>query len=398
LGTLATVAVFLLTACGFSPSDEKPYSTTTPASPTADDVQDLYKLVFWLALIVFVGVQFAIVYTALRFRRRKLGGPRPPQIHGNKRLEIIWTIIPAIVLLVVLIPTITTMYDHDAAADEGELTIDVYGKQWWWEIHYRQSDAQGGEDLQVVTANELYLPVGVNATINLYSNNVIHSFWVPRLSGKMDVIPGHENRLSITPTEAGEYYGECAEFCGAQHAWMRFKVVAQPEDQFYATINAFRTGNPGDLDAEAADAASIQKVPAAFAVCLACHGVNGVGGNTGGIEAPYNFGPDLTHLACRETIAAGMLENNPENLALWLDNPAGVKPGNYMSTQITDGLLKDQFGEEGFAELLTYLGTLQPAGGCASIGATNHLGVDNVAGVATPAASPEASPVATPAS
>ena len=400
LGTLATVAVIMLTACGATPERDKPYSTISPASPQADDIQDLYKLIFWLALVVFVGVQFAIVYTALRFRRNKSGGPRPPQVHGNKRLEIIWTIIPAIVLLVVLIPTITTLYDQDAAAQEGDLVIDVYGKQWWWEIHYGTDNGQGGENLGIVTANELYLPEDKEAIIRFHSNNVIHSFWVPQLNGKMDVIPGHENRMSITPTESGEYFGECGEFCGAQHAWMRFKVVVQPENEFYNWVNAWRVGNPGNTNPEAAEAAGVAKVPAAFNVCLACHSVNGVGGVTGGLDAPAQFGPDLTNLACRETIAAGILENNPENLAAWVNDPGAVKPGNYMASQITEGFLKNNpgIGEEGFNELMDYLATLQPAGGCESIGATNHLGEDNVleAG-ATPVASPQASPEATPA-
>jgi cytochrome c oxidase subunit 2 len=394
LGTLATVAVIMLTACGASPEDSKPYSTTTPASPTADDIQDLYKLVFWLALIVFIGVQFAIVYTSLRFRRNKFEGPRPPQIHGNKRLEIIWTIIPAIVLLIVMIPTITTLYDHEAAAEEGDIVIDVYGKQWWWEIHYREDEGQGGQNLGVVTANELYLPEGKEAIIRLHSNNVIHSFWVPQLSGKLDVIPGHVNKLSITPTESGEYFGECAEFCGVQHAWMRFKVIVQPENQFYSWVNAQRTGNPGNLNPEQAEAANVTKVPAAFAVCLACHTVNGVNTDNGGIDAPAQFGPNLTNLACRETIAAGMLANSPANLAQWIDDPESVKPGNYMATQITKGFIKENFTEQGFNDLMDYLATLQPEAGCASIGAVNYLGEDSVA---VPEASPGASPVASPA-
>jgi cytochrome c oxidase subunit 2 len=399
LGTLTTIAVLFLTACGASPNDSKPYSTTSPASPTADDTQDLYKLVFWLALVVFVGVQFAIVYTAMRFRKSKAGGPRPPQIHGNKRLEIIWTIIPAVVLLVVLIPTITTMYDHDAAAEEGDIVIDVYGKQWWWEVHYGTDQGQGGDNLGVVTANEIYLPEGKEAIIRLHSNNVIHSFWVPRLSGKMDVIPGHENKMSITPTESGEYFGECAEFCGSQHAWMRFKIVVQPEADFYNWVNAWREGNPGNLDPEAAESAGVTKVPQAFAICLSCHSVNGVGGVPGGLDAPATFGPDLTNLACRETIAAGILENSPDNLASWVDNPESVKPDNAMSSTVTDGFVKASFGEQGFNDLMSYLASLQPAGGCDSIGATNHLGDDNVAVPgASPVASPEASPVATPAS
>ena len=399
LGTLTVIAVLFLTACGASPNDPKPYSTTSPASPTADDTQDLYKLVFWLALIVFVGVQFAIVYTALRFRRSKTTGPRPPQIHGNKRLEIIWTIIPAVVLLVVLIPTITTLYDHDAAAQEGDIVIDVYGKQWWWEVHYGTDQSQGGQSLDVVTANEIYLPEGKEAIIRLHSNNVIHSFWVPRLSGKLDVIPGHESKLSITPTESGEYFGECAEFCGTQHAWMRFKVVVVPEAQFYDWVNDWRTGNPGNLNAEAAEAAGVTKVPAAFGVCLSCHSVNGVGGVPGGLEAPATFGPDLTNLACRETIAAGLLANSPENMAIWVNDPESVKPDNAMGSIVKDGFVKASFGEQGFTDLMAYLATLQPAGGCASFGAVNHLGVDNVLEPgATPIASPEASPVATPAS
>lgn len=399
LGTLATIAVMLLTACGASPEDAKPYSTTSPASPNAEDIQDLYKLIFWLALVVFIGVQFAIVYTSLRFRKSTSDGPRPPQVHGNKRLEIAWTIIPAIVLLMLLIPTITTLYDHADAAEEGDLVIDVYGKQWWWEIHYGEDQTQGVKNLGVVTANELYLPEGKEAIIRLHSNNVIHSFWVPRLAGKLDVIPGHINKLSITPTESGNFYGECAEFCGAQHAWMRFKVVVQPEAEFYTWVNAMREGNPGNADADAAAAAGVTKVPAAFTLCLACHTVNGVNPDNGGITAPKTFGPNLTNLACRETIAAGLLANTPENLATWVNDPGAVKPGNYMATQITAGFIKNTFTDQGFDDLMSYLATLQPAGGCASIGAVNHLGPDNVATpAASPGASPDASPVASPAS
>ena len=142
---LFLVAALVLTACG--PDVAKPYTTISPESPTADDIHSLYKLVFWLALIVFVGVQFAIVYSALRFRRPNPGANRPPQVHGNSRLEIIWTVIPAVVLLVILIPTITTLYAADDEIDKGTLEIDVYGKQWWWEVHYGEDKAQGGENL-----------------------------------------------------------------------------------------------------------------------------------------------------------------------------------------------------------------------------------------------------------
>nr|MBA2277347.1 cytochrome c oxidase subunit II [Chloroflexia bacterium] len=262
LGTVAVVAAVLLSACG---ADERtPYSTVDPASPEADNIQALYKLIFWMALVVFVGVQFAIVYTAMRFRRPQSGNERPAQIHGNRRLEIIWTVIPAVVLLIILIPTITTLYDQDAAAQEGDIVVDVYGKQWWWEMQYG-ADAEG-RDLGVVTANELRVPVGREVVIRLHSNNVIHSFWVPRLTGKTDLIPGHVNNLSFTPTEVGEYYGECAEFCGTQHAWMRFKVIVQPEEEFYNWVNAWRTGHPSTTNQDAP--AEIAKAPQVLNLCL----------------------------------------------------------------------------------------------------------------------------------
>ncbi len=387
LGMLGMVALLLLTACG--PDVAKPYTTISPESPTADDIHSLYKLIFWLALIVFVGVQFAIVYSALRFRRPNPGPdvPRPPQVHGNSRLEIIWTVIPAVVLLVILIPTITTLYAAHDEIDKGTLEIDVYGKQWWWEVHYGEDKAQS-QDLGVITANEIHVPVGRNVVFNLYSNNVIHSFWVPQLSGKLDLIPGHKNQLSITAEKPGTYYGECAEFCGAQHAWMRFTVVAHPEDEFYAWVNGERAGNPAVLFGQEAPE-GVTQAPQAFSVCLSCHTVNGITQyNVTGLSAPSSYGPDLTNLACRESIAAGMLINNEENRAAWVDDPGGVKPGNYMADQITPGLIRDTYGEDGFNELMDFLSSLQPAGGC-----------DNPGAAATPVASPVASPVsaATPA-
>jgi cytochrome c oxidase subunit 2 len=383
------VSLIVLTACG--PEVNKPYTTVDPASPGAEDIQSLYKLVFWLALVVFVGVQFAIVYTALRFRRTRDSATRPPQVHGNRRLEIIWTIIPAVVLLAILIPTITTLYDNEAAAEEGDLVVDVYGKQWWWEIHYGEDRTQGGQSLGVITANELRLPEGKEALIRLHSNNVIHSFWVPRLSGKMDLIPGHVNHMSITPTESGEYFGECAEFCGTQHAWMRFKVIVQPEEQFYGWVNGQRAGNLGTTDPEAQLPPGVTRAPEALNLCLACHVINGVNEpSLVGMEAPYTQGPNLTNLACRDTLAAGLLVNNRANLEAWIDHPAAVKPGNYMATQIGPGIVRETYGEDGFDALIDYLMGLEPVQGCnnENPGATP---------IASPAASPVASPVATPA-
>lgn len=385
LGILAMTAMVLLSACG--PEGDKPYSTTSPASDTADDIHGLYKLVFWLSLIVFVGVQFAVVYLSLRYRRTKGSTKRPPQVHGNKRLELIWTILPAIVLLVLLIPTLTILYDHDAQASEGDLQVDVYGKQWWWEFQYGEDQVQNGQDLEITTANEIVIPVGRNTVFNLYSNNVIHSFWVPQLTGKLDVIPGHVNSLSITPTEEGEFYGECAEFCGAQHAWMRFKITVVSEEEFYSWVNNWRT-SPAVSAQPQEEGSGIVQAPAKFSVCLSCHSFNGFenSGALTGITAPATFGPDLTMLVCRETFAAGMMETTPENLKQWLMNPESVKPGNYMSTQIGPGK-PIELTEEEADEFVDFLFSMKPAGGCYS--ANGWEGTDSMG-------TPVASPVATP--
>jgi len=394
LGTLAVTAILVLTACG--PDVLKPYSTTSPASPTADGIHSLYKLVFWLALIVFVGVQFAIIYASLRFRKKEIPANRPPQIHGNSRLEIAWTIIPAVVLMIILVPTITTLYDQDAALDEPDLVVDVYGKQWWWEIKYSTDNGQGGEELQVVTANELRLPVGKNVKVRLHSNNVIHSFWVPRLAGKMDVVPGHVNEISIEPEETGTYAGECAEFCGIQHAWMRFLIVVEPVDEFYGWVNGWREGNlvattqDGDLPE------GVVRAPEAFSICLSCHTVNGIEGSSSlavgspdslfaGINAAAMYGPNLTNLGCRETLAAGMLVNNTENLTQWLLDPGAIKPGNYMADVIGPGK-SGELTDEQALEIAEFLESLVPAEGC--------TGTGGGASDATPAATPETSSAA----
>lgn len=380
LGGLALIAMLFLSACG--PEGEKPYSTVSPGSTAADDIQGLYKLVFWLSLIVFVGVQFSIVYLSLRFRRKNNETKRPPQIHGNKQLELIWTIIPAIVLLVLLVPTLNILFAHDAETREGTLEVDVYGKQWWWEFHITEDVAQGGQDLEVITANEIVIPVNRNTVFNLYSNNVIHSFWVPKLHGKLDLMPGHKNTLSITPTEVGTYYGECAEYCGAQHAWMRFTIHVVPEDEFYGWVNNWRTSPAVSAKPQDGDTGVIQ-APQAFSVCLTCHTFNGFDSNLAltGMEAPSTFGPDLTMLACRETFAAGMMKMTPENLKQWLLDPESIKPGNYMSTVVgPDGTA---FEDAQAQEIVDFLFSMRPEGDCYQPDGWNSGG-DTV-----PAATPE---------
>jgi cytochrome c oxidase subunit 2 len=376
-GSMAAVALFALAACG---DDTSRYSSISPRSDVADDIQGIYKLIFWLALVVFIGVQFAIVYTALRYRRRKEDGTRPPQIHGNKTLEIVWTIIPAIVLLVIFIPTVRIMYDQADSAESGDYVIEVYAKQWWWEVHYpglgTSADTVSGEQNILLTANEIHVPVDKKIQIKLYSNNVIHSFYVPQLSGKMDVMPGHENVIGFTADTPGVYYGECAEFCGDSHAWMRFQVVVESQDQFDSWVTAQNTAPAVAAAAYGTNPDSgLVTPPQSFGICLGCHRVNGttaafaaVGLNEdpGTEEAPGTAkiaGPNLGLFGCRTTIGAGIIPNTLEDLEAWLRDPGAIKPGNYMATAIKPGTLDDAKVHE----IATFLLSLVPEGGCDTI-------------------------------
>ena len=297
-------------------------------------------------------------------------------MHGSRKLEIAWTVIPAVILLVLFTPTAQTIYKHAAeAAVEDGFRVDVIGKQWWWEISYPNIPANPDDPSQgaLVTANEVILPVGANVVFSLQSNNVIHSFWVPQLSGKLDVMPGRDNRLQFVAEKPGEYWGECAEFCGSAHAWMRFKVKVVPQDAFDAWVAAWRSPPTVDGDPETAD---VVEVPSAFGACLACHRVNGtnaqiagqgISANPGYVEEDGTVapgpGPNLTLLACRDTIGAGILKNTPENMETWLKRTDEVKEGVYMPNYYEQGLTDEQIDE-----LVTYLGSLRSADGCPGAG------------------------------
>lgn len=384
--------VVLLTGCG--PEINQPYSTISPQNQKTDDIQWLYQITFWLALLVFVGVQLAIAYTAIRFRRRS--AQRPEQVHGSRVLEIAWTVIPALILLALFIPTVKIIYEHAEAENVADgFNVNVIGKQWWWEISYPGIPANPDDAAQgpIVTANEMLLPVGANVVVTLQSNNVIHSFWVPQLSGKVDVMPGHDNKMQFTADRPGEYYGECAEFCGGSHAWMRFKVKVVPQEEFDAWVAAWRTP-PADGNAETAD---VVDAPAAFGACLACHRINGTNAVVAGqgmsamsgyLSEPIGSnqvdedtaedaevgateyqvvggpGPNLTLLGCRDTIGAGILKNTPENIETWLKQTETVKEGVWMPNYYTQGSIND----EQVTELADYLSSLKPAEGCPGAG------------------------------
>lgn len=305
-GPLLALTALALGACG----GPFPQSALDPASDFAWRLQDLFEGIFFWAVVVFVLVQGALIVAIFRFRERP-GGPSPKVTHGNTLLEISWTLAPAVVLVLIAIPTIKTIWIVDSPPPGESLVVEAIGHQWWWEFRY--------PDLGIVTANEMRIPVGQQIDVRLTSADVVHSFWFPRLGGKRDVIPGHETQIWFTVDSAGLYLGQCAEFCGLSHALMKMELVAEDPADFEAWANGQRTEAAISDSAVAADGAQ------AFMQggCIACHTVRGT-------VAQGVIGPDLTHVGSRRRIAAGILDNTEENLERWIRNPQDVKPGALM--------------------------------------------------------------------
>ena len=341
-------AAFVLAACA---GQDLPQDTLSPEGPVARKQDQLWNLVFWTATGVFVVVEGALVFVLLRFRAKPTDVEPPKQTHGNTKLEVLWTIIPALILAVIAVPTVRLIFDL-AAEPEGALQVRVVAKQYWWEFEYTGEEGQG-----VVTANELVIPVdrpvyltmestGQNEAPNPNDPGVIHSFWVPKLAGKQDVVPGHVRNLTIEAEETGvSYSGQCAEFCGLSHANMRFAVEALEPADFEAWIaeHAEPTTVPTSGDAAAGAELFTQRQ------CIGCHAINGYDG------AEARVGPNLTHFAERDKFAGYMIENDvtesAENVSAWLADPQKVKPGSQMPNL---GL-----SEQDIADLVAYLRTLE---------------------------------------
>ncbi len=224
--------VVALTSC----AGQYPNSVFTRYTEFNRDIASLFNILIILGTIVFVFVEVILLYALLRFRRRRGSTVEPKQVHGNTTLEILWTIIPAVVLVFIAVPTVRTIFRTQALARPGALEVTVVGHQWWWEFRYPQfttANARGGLDT-LVTANELYLPLGRTVNFSLRSPNVAHSFWIPQLGGKRDLIPNHTNYLWFTPdsTDARAWNGFCAEYCGASHANMRFRAFTVSQQDF----------------------------------------------------------------------------------------------------------------------------------------------------------------------
>ncbi len=301
-----------------------PQTTLSPRSDVGWDIQNLFMFIVAAAAVVFVVVEGALIYVALRYRRRPGQEPGPPVgRHGSTRLEITWTALPVIILVVVAVPTVGTIFATAAPAPKDAVQMQVIGHQWWWEFRYPQ--------LHIVTANELHLPVGRTANFALSSADVIHSFWVPKLAGKRDMFPNHVNNLWFTPSAVGDYPAQCAEFCGESHAYMQMRVVVDTPAGFDAWVR--------DQQARAMTVATGGARHGALvfsqSACASCHTIAGT-------PAVGAVGPNLTHVASRSAIAGQLLANTPANLARWIFNSPSIKPGSHMPPQnLSKGDLAD---------------------------------------------------------
>ena len=312
LGVLVLAVALGLAGCAW----DGPMSTVAPRSDVARAIHGVYAIITWatvgIALVVFVGLGWVL----WRYRARPGVGP-VSQTRGHSLLEIAWTVAPALVLLVIAIPTIQVIFrTQGAAMPPNALEVTVRGWQWWWEFRYPALD--------VVTANELHLPRGRAVVLNLEGPDVIHSFWVPQLGGKRDVIPGRLNRITLVPEQSGEYWGQCAEFCGTSHANMGLRVVVEEPEAFERWVAAPRTppAEPSGLAAEG-------QARYARSACVGCHAIRGVSAGV--------IGPDLTHFASRDLFGAGMWPVTEERVVAWLKDPPRLKPGAKMpNLNLTD--------------------------------------------------------------
>ena len=367
-GKVALLAplVLALAAC----ANNAPLDTLNPKGPDARAIDQLVDPVFAIAGVVFLLVQFGVLFLAIKFRQRKDDdGSLPPQVHGNVKLEIGWTILPALVLAGVGAASVFTILDlADTPKDAQEIT--VIGQQWWWEYRYDVDD--DGED-DIVTANDLVIPAGQPIALTITSRDVIHSFWIPALNGKRDAMPGREHPLTIEADEPGVYRGQCTEFCGLSHGYMQMRVVALSPDDYEAWQANQLTGSEVPTDSLAK--AGMDQFRTS---CSGCHLVGGDGGNENlfkGAAQVSGAAPNLTHFASRGVFAGSIFDLwvdqdgndevdaseiggqlNVADLKKWLRDPPGEKP---MYAEGSRGMPNLNLTEQQIDALVAYLKTLE---------------------------------------
>lgn len=301
-----------LSACG--DASKYPQTSLDPKSDLAIEIDNLWNL----TLVLGVGVSlitFAILAYILYHFRWRPDSPQPKQVHGNTTLEIAWTLVPAVLISIVAVPTVRTIFYTYRDAPPDALTVEVEGWQWWWAFRYPMANGD-----TIVTANEFHVPVGRTVRLQMRSKDVIHSFWLPQMGGKRDVIPGRMNEIVFTPLEAGVYLGQCAEFCGESHALMKMRLIAHEPEDFERWLA--NESLPAVAVAEADSSIAIGQELYMTTGCAGCHTIQGV--------SQGRLAPDLTHVARRSTIAAGILDNNAQNLHAWIKDSPSLKPGSLM--------------------------------------------------------------------
>jgi len=292
-----------------------PTNIFAPASTPAQSIFDLSIFTLLTVAAIFIAVFALLAYAVVRFRNKR-GDDRvePAQIYGSNQVELAWTVIPVLIVIALSLATARVIASiQDAPRPPGALEVIVTGHQYWWEYRYPA--------LNIVTANELHVPVSDRAHptptfLTLLSADTDHSFWVPRLAGKTDLIPNHPNSMWIDPHEPGLFLGQCAQYCGTQHAKMLLRVYVQPREEFDRWVRE-------QQQLPSATAISAGQRVFESTACVNCHAVLGT-------QAKGRFGPDLTHLMSRDTIASGAAPNTHEKLRLWIKNPDAIKPGSKM--------------------------------------------------------------------
>jgi cytochrome c oxidase subunit 2 len=293
-------------------------SILDPSSPQAGDVLHLTWIILGIAVVIFGTVAGLVTTSVIRFRRRGRDAI-PEQNPGNPRLEIMWTVVPLLILTALFAISVKVMHGVQPPVRDREADLKIVAHQWWWEGHYPESG--------VTTANEFHMPVGRTMLLEFRSGDVVHDWWVPALGRKVDIFPNRTTYLWTKIVTPGTYLGTCSEFCGAEHAWMRIRVVADTPDDYAAWTK--RNLEPA-APPETPDAVEGLELFTTH-TCINCHTIEGVSKGT--------IGPDLTHVSDRTTLAAGALENTPDNMTRWIRDARAIKPHSNMPAM---GLTQEQ--------------------------------------------------------
>jgi cytochrome c oxidase subunit II len=337
LAAIIPLGVLLLSGCNITGGELM--SANETRGDSAEAIWNLFVPIFWLSIVVFVLVQGLLIWAVIRFRR-KPDSPIPPATHGNTNLEIAWTIVPALILAVILVPTVMTIADLADEPDDA-YTVEVVGLQWWWAFNYTEEGFS--------TGNVLHLPANRPIELRMTAADVIHSFYAPHLFGKQDVIPGRDTHIYFTADTPGEYFGQCFEFCGLQHANMKFRIEILEPAEFDAWVERRVAGaiepEPGTEEARG-------KEVFFETACFACHAIDGVAQD--GIEAVGIAGPNLSNVGERRILGAGVLDNTPENMRAWIRDPHDFKPGVFMPAHPPE-----RISDEDLNALVAYLESLQ---------------------------------------